>query len=154
MIEKVELTPHYQALHAAFSYHRRQGTFDRLHDPQETKDKDERQSVLDYLNHYELVSIGIQKKILDAGIYKEWMKGPFVRDWNAASDFIQRERWKETAAKDDWYYHKPLYRNFQKIACRFNPEEAINLRKSLGGKPEKASGPGDEPLPDHESEDA
>ena len=43
MIEKVESTSHYQALHAAFSYHRRQNSFAKLNDPRESKDKEERQ---------------------------------------------------------------------------------------------------------------
>lgn len=151
MIEKVESTQHYQALHAAFSYHRRQLSFGRLHDPQETKDKSERQSVLDYINHYELVSIGIRKKILDDQIYREWMRGPFVRDWNAASSFIQRERWKWDEEAKDFDYHAVLYENFQVVAKRWS-NEAVDLNKSLGGKPKTPAGPGDEALPNGDSD--
>ncbi len=35
MIEKVESAPHYRSLHAVFSYHRRQDSFSRLHNPTE-----------------------------------------------------------------------------------------------------------------------
>lgn len=147
LIEKVESTKHYQTLHAAFSYHRRQVSFSRLHDPQESKDKDERQAVLDYLNHYELISIGIKKKILDDEFYKDWMRGPFVRDWNSASKFIQRERWKWDEKSQKWHYHDALYANFQSIACRWSTD-AIRLTKGSGNQPQEPSGPGDEALPD------
>ena len=118
MIEKVESAPHYRSLHSVFSYHRRQGTFGRLHSPTEEKDKSERQAVLDYLNHYELVSIGICKNILDAEIYRDWMLSPFVRDWNAASNFIQRERWKSDTKVKAWTYHARLFENYQRVACK------------------------------------
>lgn len=80
MIEKTESTPHYREFHAAFAYHRRQSSFSRLHDPTEEKDKQERQKILDYLNHYEIIAIGIRHDILDAKIYRSWMQGPFIRD--------------------------------------------------------------------------
>jgi len=152
MIEKVESTHHYQLLHAAFSYHRRQDTFARLHDPQETKDKSERQSVLDYLNHYELVSIGLQKRILDDKIYRDWMRGPFVRDWNAAATFIQRERWKWDEEKKDWHYHYPLFENYQAVATRWS-DEAIILIEDEKDRPKSPAGPGDEALPDGDPSD-
>lgn len=146
LIEKVESTPHYRALHSAFSYHRRQDCFARLHNPTEAKDKEERQSVLAYLNHYELVSIGLTKKILDEDIYKRWMLGPFVRDWNAAADFIQKERWKRSASEDSWYYHSPLFEHYQKYACKWS-NDAVRIDEHYSGPPDAASGPGDEPVP-------
>lgn len=151
MIEKVESTRHYQNLHAAFSYHHRQSSFIKLHDPQESKDKEERQAVLDYLNHYELVSIGIKKEILDEEIYKDWMRGPFVRDWNTASEFIQRERWKWNDATSKWEYHDALFTNFQSIACQWSAE-AVNLTKDFEKHPDNPAGPGDEALPDGEEQ--
>jgi Domain of unknown function (DUF4760) len=45
----------------------------------------------DYINHYELVAIGIRSNILDERMYRTWMEGPFVRDFNSAADFIQSE---------------------------------------------------------------
>jgi len=147
LIEKVESTPHYRELHKVFSYHRRTNGFDRLHNPTEEKDKDERQSILDYLNHYELVSIGIQQDILDADSYKGWMLGPFIRDWNAASSFIQRERWKWDNTANDWEYHAQLFENYQTVVCEWS-NEAICLTKEHSGPPNTPEGPGDEALPD------
>lgn len=147
MIEKVESAPHYCSLHSVFSYHRRQGSFERLHNPTEEKDKDERQAVLDYLNHHELVSIGIRTEILDAKFYRDWMLGPSVRDWNAAANFTQRERWKWNAEQGCWKYHSPLFENFQAVACEWS-SEAIVLNETYSSPPGAPSGPGDEALPE------
>ena len=146
MIEKVESAPHYRSLHAIFSYHRRTNSLLRLNDPKEAKDKEDRQSVLDYLNHYELVSIGILRGTLDEAIYKKWMFGPFVRDWNAASDFVQRERWKWDPKKEKWDYHHQLFEHYQKIAIRWD-HNAINLNEHYKAPPKEPEGPGDELLP-------
>ena len=150
MIEKVESTPHYRAMHAVFSYRRQNDSYGKLHNPKDEKDKADRQSILDYLNHYELVSIGIRKNILDAEIYKEWMSGPFIRDWNAASDFIQRERWKWDEAGGKWSYRNSLFENYQATATDWSAEARI-LSASLEGPPKAPGGPGDERLPDNDS---
>jgi len=152
MIEKVESAPHYRDLHTVFAYHRRQGTFSRLHNPTEEKDKRERQSVLDYINHYELVSIGIRNKILDADFYRDWMLSPFVRDWNACAEFVQRERWKWDNEKRVWTYHAKLFENYQAIACRWS-SEAIKLDECFSNPPTTPSGPGDEAFPETDGND-
>ena len=150
MIEKFESTKHYRDLRGTFSYYRRAGGFERLHNPKEEKDNAERQSVLEYLNHYELVAIGICNDILDAKIYRQWMLGPFVRDWNAASDFIQRERWKLNEKTQEWQYRYQLFENYQSVATKWS-EEAINLTRESSEPPTKAEGPGDDPLPDSDA---
>ena len=149
MIEKVESVPHYRQMHEAFSYHRKQSSFSRLHDPAETRDREERTKVLDYLNHYELVSIGIASEILDEDFYRNWMRGPFVRDWNAAADFIQRERWKFDDSEDQWIYNAQLFASFQTYAVRWS-EEAKNISKDVSVPPATPKGPGDEAYPDGE----
>ena len=146
MIEKVESTQYYRELHSTFAYHRRSNSFSKLHSPNEEKDKSDRASVLDYLNHYEIVSIGIRKGILDADIYRQWIEGPFIRDWNASSDFIQRERWKWDKTNKHWHYHSKLFENYQEVAKKWSVE-ARHLSKSDGLCPAEASGPGDEMLP-------
>lgn len=150
MIEKVESMPHYRAMHATFSYHRKLKSFDRLHDPSEVKDKTERTNVLDYLNHYELVGIGIAEDILDEDFYKNWMRGPFVRDWNAAADFVQRERWKFDEGRKKWVYNEQLFEHFQMYATRWSTD-AVKLDAKFAGPPDKPAGPGDEAYPKDES---
>ncbi len=146
MIEKVESAPHYRDLHEVFSKHRRQSTFGRLHDPTEDE-KDERQSVIDYLNHYELVAIGIRERILDAKFYRNWMESAFVRDWNAAADFIQYERWRWSTVEEKWTYHRQIFGNYQVMANEWS-SQAVNLTEATSGPPDAPSGPGDDALPE------
>ncbi|WP_220800681.1 DUF4760 domain-containing protein [Roseobacter sp. OBYS 0001] len=109
LIEKVESTILYRKMQSTFMYHREEGTLKNLNDPKNERDRQDRKDIQDFLNHYELVSIGIKSDILDKGIYIKWMGGPFVRDWNAATDFIQRERWKEDDKSPSGFrYHSDL----------------------------------------------
>lgn len=146
LIEKVESTPHYQELNRAFSYRRRTDTFAALHSPTEVKDQEDRRKVSNFLNHYELVSIGISEKILDEKFYRNWMAGPFIRDWNAASEFIQNERWKWDAAAKKWIYHAQVFENYQDLATRWS-SQAIRLTAETMPPPKLPSGPGDEAYP-------
>ena len=148
MIEKVESAPHYRALHEAFANRRKKKSFTELNDPIEKQEKADRQSVIDYLNHYELVAIGIRTKILDPTIYQKWMKGPFLRDWNAAAAFIQRERWKWDDGLGAWAYHRQQFENYQHVARQWDPEFCVDLDEKYSSPPQRPSGPGDESLPD------
>lgn len=147
MIEKVESSSHYRDLHSTFAAKRRAGQFGELHDPKKPASRKQRQQVLDYLNHYELVSIGIQRNTLDPDIYRDWMLGAFLRDWNAAADFIQRERWKWNAQTKNWEYRARVFENYQKLASLWS-NETVKLTKDYSKPPNKPTGPGDEHLPE------
>lgn len=41
-----------------------------------------------YLNHYEIVAVGIKQDILDKETYGLWMKSGFVNDWNYARLYV------------------------------------------------------------------
>lgn len=153
LIEKVESGDHYRKINHTFSILRRGAGFAKLSNPQSEEDKNTRREVNDYLNHYELVSIGILNGMLDEKVYRTWMRGPFVRDWNAAADWIQRERWK----RDDqgqWEYYGQIFQNYQVIACRWS-HEAIALSATYAAPPtdQEAGGPGDEAMPSDASEE-
>jgi hypothetical protein len=147
LIEKVESTEHYRSLNATFSRLRRGRGFAHLADPLTPQDEADRARVNDYLNHYELVSVGIFQRILDEAFYRTWMRAPFVRDWNAAVDFVQRERWRR-GPDGAWTYNARIYCNYQRMARRWS-REALNLTADYGGgAPGGAgAGPGDEALP-------
>ena len=122
LIETSEYTSHYQEMRATFSYYRRRkGGFAPIRDPgSEARLKKDRNEILSYLNYYEMVSIGIDRGVFDKDIYKAWMAGPFVRDWNAAREFIQGERWKWNDCDEKWEYYERTFENFQKVAlCLF-----------------------------------
>lgn len=144
LIEKKESTEHYRALSRRFSELRRGPGFAHLNDPV-AGDKADRQVVIDFLNHYEIVAIGIRQNILDARIYRAWMEGAFVRDWNAARDWIQRERWK-ARVDGSWEYRGSIYGHYQSVACAWS-REAVALDAGSSGPPGTPAGPGDEALP-------
>lgn len=152
LIEKAESSDFYLRINASFTRVRREALFARLDDPDDDESKALRLDVGAYLNHYELVAIGIEKQILDEAMYRLWMAGPFVRDWNAAADWIQRERWRRGTA-EAWVYRSGIYASYQAVACRWSKE----ARRLVAGDPPtdtpdvalgKSISPGDEPLPD------
>ncbi|HYZ48257.1 MAG TPA: DUF4760 domain-containing protein [Sphingomonas sp.] len=148
-IEKAESTEHYRALAKAFGEAERTGKLGLLNDPKTDTDKDLRRGVLDYLNHYELVALGIKHNILDERIYREWIQSHVVREWNAAAEFIQNERWRLNEAKTDFEYKSRLFCQLQAAVCRWSPE-ALNLDENYGPKPAlpaDRAAPGDAPLP-------
>ncbi len=146
MIEKVESTEHYRGLHKSFSTIRKSAAgFASLHDPDTPEAIKARQDVIDYLNHYELVALGVRNEILDAAIYRGWMLGAFVRDWNAAAGWIQRERWKKRA-DGGWEYNRRIFEHYQWAACEWS-NDALRLNAHSSPPPTQAGGPGDEALP-------
>lgn len=147
LIEKSESSEYYRDLHATYSRLRREGGLPKLANPQTDIDKADRQAVMNYLNHYELIAIGIRENILDEKFYRSWMRGPFVRDWNAARDLIQRQRWKKLE-DGKWEYYSQTFENYQYLACRWSTDVEY-LSEESGGPPsaDEAGGPGDEPLP-------
>lgn len=147
LIEKVESGEHYRTIVHTFTDLRRGKGFSHLHKPQTERDKEERRCVNDYMNHYELVAIGIRAGILDEGFYRDWMRGPVVRDWNAAAEWVQRERWKREP-DGSWKYYGKIFINYEILAGAWS-NEAIRLDQLHSGPPSdaEAGGPGDEPLP-------
>lgn len=147
LIEKRESTDYYRASHATFSRLRRSTGFAHLNDPADEAAADERRQVTDYLNHYELIALGIRRGMLSGSFYRSWMGGPFVRDWNAAVGWIERERWKFDAERDGWRYDPNIYRHFERTARKWSREATRPLGRK-GPVPTRAGGAGDEPLPD------
>jgi hypothetical protein len=154
-IEKFESSPHYKDLRATFRYYHRKDALtgtSALSNPKETSDKDARTKVLDYLNHYEIVSIGLARGILDKKIYYDWMRGAFIRDWQRAKHFIQRERWDYNKDTKDWVYYDRAYARYETMVLELVPDEP-KLTKDFSGPPERfdADSPSDEltPNPDN-----
>ena len=144
-IEKSESTELYRTASDTFSDLRRGEGFSLLHAPQDDETRARRRAVTDYLNHYEFIAIGILEDILDEKIYRAWMEGAFVRDWNAAAEFIQRERWKR---RDDgtWYYYPHHFEHYQCVAESWS-KEAVPISQVYSGPPAEANGPGADPIP-------
>lgn len=86
--------------------------------------------------------------ILDEKFYKEWMFGAFVRDWNAAADFIQRERWRFDNKSKVWLYQSFLMENYQKMATSWSKDAKV-LNEKYSEHPAQTEGLADEPLPEN-----
>jgi hypothetical protein len=153
MIEKTESVPHYQEILAAFN-----DAFDDLQlealarytAPKTNADRATRKCIQQFLNHYELVSIGILKGSLDDETYRSWMMTTFVKHWNKATPYIQRERWKWDADDAEWIYHKRTYENYENLAHRWAKKcnlHAITISKETSPPPDHPEGPGDEAGP-------
>jgi hypothetical protein len=115
LIEKTESTQHYRDINAAFSAVRRGEGFAELVDtpPSEAL----RRQINDYLNHYELIALGIRRGVLDGGFYRAWMGKSFVRDWNEAVPWIEQERWRRQE-DGSWKYHPSVFEHYERIACK------------------------------------
>ena len=92
-----------------------------------------------YLNHYEIVALGIHEGIIDRELYRKWIAGPLVRDWNAAAPFIQMEWWKKQPNTGEWQYYDKLFCELQTLALSFD-KDALDLNAASGGKPENPEG--------------
>ncbi|MES2120660.1 MAG: DUF4760 domain-containing protein [Pseudomonadota bacterium] len=150
-IEKVESGDHYRHIVQTFSDLRRGPGFEDIMNPQTKQSRELRRCVNDYLNHYEMVAIGIREGILDEQIYRDWMRGPFVRDWNAATEWVQNERWKRQE-DGSWEYYDKTFENYGLLAARWSPDTII-LNEDFGPPRDEARGPSQDPLP-ADSEDA
>ena len=144
LIEKSESSEHYQKITLVFSKLRRHDAFMALVNPDE-RDRPSRLALLAYLNHYETIALFIQRGVLDEATYREWIIGALIRDWNAASAFIQRERWDWNAKTRQWVSDPDLLAKFQWLARRWSAE-AVDLNANYSPPPSKAS-PDDTPLP-------
>jgi hypothetical protein len=147
LIEKAESTDYYRSLTKTFSRLRRGKGFAHLNNPLE-KDREERLQLIAYLNHYEIVAIGIRRGILDDDTYREWISGTLVRDWNAVAAYVQRERWKWDAEAQAWLYAEQIYEAFQTLATRWSPEDATRADAESSPPPDRPSPASDAPIPD------
>jgi len=145
LIEKAESSDHYVRITGVFSDYRRRNAFLDLVEPTDALRAD-RFAVLGYLNHYETIALFIRKKVLDGPTYRDWIIGTLVRDWNAASEFIRRERWGWDSASGQWAYDPTLLQSFEALACSWS-SSAVRLRANPGAPPASPPGREDDPLP-------
>ncbi|MGB7432216.1 MAG: DUF4760 domain-containing protein [Ahrensia sp.] len=142
LIEKFETDEKYRRIQKTFKRYRNESRLGRLHAPAISAEKTDRQDILDFLNHYELIAIGIKNETLDGDFYGLWMKGVVVRDWNDAADFIQRERWKYSNKDGKWVYYDQIFANFGWLAWHWDVK-ARRLTRYSSSPPANAEGPGD-----------
>jgi len=76
----------------------------------EKSDKEGEQAIQLILNNYELMSISIQRGILDYGIIKRYARGTILKHWDAASPFISKLR--SDSSNDLIYFEFETLRNW------------------------------------------
>lgn len=93
LIETAESSEYYQGLYQAFKRFRSDGEFKKVVlSPRTAEDRKSRLQCWDFLNHYELVAIGIAEGILDEDFYKRWMGYAVLRDFKEGRDLISAAR--------------------------------------------------------------
>jgi len=90
VILKSESDVYYQNIYSTFrSELTRTGGLTSLRLANSNNEKLSRRDVNDFLSHYELIAIAIDKKILDESFYKEWMKSAYIRHYKDAEEYIR-----------------------------------------------------------------
>ncbi|WP_415919409.1 DUF4760 domain-containing protein [Tateyamaria sp. SN6-1] len=133
MIERTETTEHYQSLYKAFTDVRKdEGGFEQLKTVTNPQLLEQRRKVIAYLNHYELMAIGIRKGILDEAVYADFMRSTVVRDWHAAEDFITHIRTPTPDSGSDVPSNN-AFSEFQALAAKW--EKQINRDQRGSARP-------------------
>jgi hypothetical protein len=91
-IERSESQDHYKKLAIAFRDFRRTDSVERVLHPQTDEDRAIRTDVLLFLNHYELIAVGLDSGVLDKAFYAEYMRGTVLRNWKTVKPLIDRMR--------------------------------------------------------------
>ena len=93
LLERLETQEYYQRRYRVFRRVRLEPEgFGRVIGLSTGDEETDRDHCLDYLNIFELVSLGIRKGILDERFFREAYEPTFIRDWYAARPLIEDMR--------------------------------------------------------------
>jgi hypothetical protein len=98
----------YQTSRACFSRIVRSGEGIERYAAREHEGSAELQAIISVLNEYELMSIGIQRGIVEPELYKRWAHSSVIFDWRSAQPFVLALR-KRAGAQS-------LYHEFEEMA--------------------------------------
>lgn len=119
LIERTELQLYYQNLWRELRAAREgPGGLPALLHPVTETQKEQRPSVLDFLNHYELVAVGCKQGVLEEEFYKQFMRSAFLRDWVASRDLIRGLREPPAPAPK----RPTLFEHFEALAVKWQAE--------------------------------
>ena len=86
---------------------------------------EERQTLRKQINEYELIALGIRRKLFDEKLYKMWFQDQFQRDYLSLEDFIAKTREKRHSVFCEYVW---LYERWKKSP---HPENAPNRWKLM-----------------------
>ncbi len=167
MLEKSESTQHYRDIGSTFNDHFERpmtnAEIDSFISSNRESDKLLRRRIIDYLNHYEFMSLGVRQKAFHEKTYRKWMRSAVVRDWNRAAPLIQQLRWQWDESTESWIYQRRQFEHLERLAKRFSrrhPRLALfpaykieKISKSTSGPPDKPRGTADEAIPREDDQD-
>ena len=121
LIERSVSTEHYLDIHATFrEVLDSKSGFEQIADPQMPAMLEQRRKVIAFLNHYELIAIGIDQGILDEELYRDYMRGTVVRHWLRAEGFVLHLRADTPDSRAPKAFEK-----FENLALKWEtPDEA------------------------------
>ena len=128
VILKSESDEHYTRIYKTFKSEReREGGLAVLLDSKTESDRKCLREVLDFINHYELIAVSINKQILDEDFYKHWMRSSYVEHYDDSRELIEAIR--EKAGSNTFFEY------FEALSSKWREEmEAEKLRNLRNSK--------------------
>jgi len=126
-VERSESNEYYQSLYSAFTEVRKDDAgFEQLIDVTNPQVLEQRQKVINYLNHYELMALGIARGMFDEDVYKDFMRSTLVRDWFSVKGFVSHLR-TPTSDSGSEVTAKKAFCCFEELAEKWAPEVQRDL---------------------------
>ncbi|QPH54747.1 DUF4760 domain-containing protein [Pontivivens ytuae] len=75
--------------------------------------------VITYLNSFELIAIGINKKIIDEEMYRQWHEGHFINVWNCSVAAVGVLRYVKK--------NKRLFKQWERVARQWSGEKGETI---------------------------
>lgn len=85
---------------------------------------DDRQTIRAQLNEYELIALGIKKKLFDEALYKLWFQDQFQRDYTSLEEFINKVREQRPSVFCECVW---LYKRWSKVPHPENSPGRLKL---------------------------
>jgi len=118
VILKSESDEYFERIYRVFaSEKRRNSGLEALINAETDSEKKAKVEVDNFLNHYELIAISINQKILDEQFYKQWMCSTYISHFKASKNYILEIRKSSPYA----------YIEFQRLAEKWDKKLAKHL---------------------------
>lgn len=88
IITRLETDSYYHKISATFRDVRDAGRLAALLETKNQRDREEKQEVVQFLNHYELISVGMHNNILDEAFLYHWFRGAFLTHCHDARELM------------------------------------------------------------------
>ena len=92
----------------AFKRWKDQGDLRPIINPETDTERRDAVRVIELLNHFEIVAVGIEHKIIDSKLYKEWFRDTYVQYWRVAQPLVEKLRSERKSSR--------LFIRFEKLA--------------------------------------